>query len=123
MLNSHFFRFILIGFSNFIISILSFLWLKEYMLAGFAQAISYSLGIVWSFIFNTRFNFISENPLSHKVFRFLSLQLSLLLISSLCIPLVMRFTTPLSSWLIVMIPCTLINFFICKEWVFSKKPY
>ena len=122
-----FIKFIVVGFSNFLVSYATFLVLISLMFktswsAGLAQAISYSAGIVWSFYWNGRWTF-RVNSLQRSTFvRFLLWQLTLLALSSILIAVWVNQSSLAAGiiWILVMGPVTLLNFTGTRWFVFRR---
>ena len=144
-------KFIVVGLSNFAISFAVFYLLYKWKLSGvfyglFGQAgkgledfilqlgatsldatlaniFGYGAGVINSFIWNKFWTFQVKHETAAQLGRFLALNLSCLILSSASLFL---FTDSLGwsylpVWLITMGIVTLLNFFISKLWVFSKK--
>ena len=118
------FRFGLVGLSNFGISFGAFqgcLWAfspSETKVAS-SQAISYAIGILWSFFWNRRFTFSSAGRMLPQAARFIAIQAMFLFVSATLISVGARFVTPTISWLAVMTIITGLNFALTKRWVFK----
>ena len=119
----HLVKFIIIGASNTIISYIVFSILYNKLLAGdvfYSQCLSYTAGIIWSFIWNKRWTF-SEKPNRWASFaQFLTLQLILLLISAFALDIAkgnLDWNINL-IWGCVMAVSTAINFVMTKYLVF-----
>ena len=130
---SHLARFIVVGCSNMLVSMAVFegaLDLLPQMAwqAGIAQALSYSGGICWSFVWNRNWTFASQGHRLKQSLRFLSVTLAMLCLSSLALHILvdlMRFQTTI-CWIAVMAIVTLFNFVLLKTWVFgdrSRRPF
>ena len=123
--DSRFIRFLAVGCSNFVVSY-SVFWggmqvFPLFRLRVFlSQIISYSAGIVWSYFWNRKITFSSRGPVAAQMARFVFLQVILALATALLISIgVDRLGfSPAVSWLAVMIPATLVNFLVCRWWVF-----
>jgi len=119
----HLVKFIIIGASNTIISYIVFSILYNKLLAGdafYSQCLSYTAGIIWSFIWNKRWTF-SEKPNRWASFApFLTLQLILLLISAFALDIAkgnLDWNINL-IWGCVMAVSTAVNFVMTKYLVF-----
>lgn len=91
--------------------------------ATLANIFGYGAGVINSFIWNKFWTFQVKHETAAQLGRFLALNLSCLILSSASLFL---FTDSLGwpylpVWLITMSIVTLLNFFISKLWVFSKK--
>lgn len=123
--DGRFVRFVLVGASNTIVSFCVFealVHLLRHAAFGItlAQFVGYSAGIVWSFVWNSRFTFHSRAPVVTRGVRFLVVQLSMALASTAGIGVcahVLRWA-PTPSWFAVMVPVTIGNFLLSKHWVF-----
>lgn len=120
-----FLRFVLVGLSNFAVSFSVFRVLVavsgsfEYK-ATVSQVASYAAGTIWSFIWNRRFTFRSTGSIPGQVTRFFVLQAILAAVSSGLIGLfvdVMSFPAS-PTWFVVMGFITIVNYLLCKRWVF-----
>jgi len=121
---SEFARFLIVGVSNTAVSALLFwLWLTrvpgELGSAFVAQAASYLGGLVWSYTWNRSWTFGAGAEGAGA--RFVLLQLTLLVASSLSIGLLVgEMGRPASIiWPLVMIPITLLNYVGQRHWVFG----
>lgn len=127
MIDTRLIRFILVGCSNFVVSLLTFEFFLEttndfQMRLAVAQASSYGAGLVWSFIWNRRYTFRSIGPWSNQFMKFLAIQLSLASGSALLIWLIADFMFQLQatlSWFVVMGPFTILNYFLSRNYVFK----
>lgn len=119
----HLVKFLIIGASNTVISYTVFFVLYNTVLAGnafYSQCLSYTAGVLWSFLWNKRWTF-SENPNRWASFpSFMVLQLMLLLISAFALDAAtgnLHWNITL-IWMCVMAISTAINFVITKYLVF-----
>lgn len=119
------FRFGAVGISNFVISFSAFRFLfrsvPDFPLkTPIVQAVSYGVGIIWSFVPNRILTFRSKGHIAKEGTKFLALQLALLLISSLLLAVAVdrMHYNPHISWFIVMAAITAVNFLLCRNWVF-----
>ncbi len=119
-------RFGAVGVSNAAISFFAFhagLLALNGMSAGpgIAQVIGYAAGTAWSFLWNRKFTFRAAGTASRQALRFVLVQAALAASSGffvwLCVSVAGWAPTP--AWITVMIPSTLINFLLCKRWVFA----
>ena len=128
MIDARLIRFILVGCSNFVVSLLTFeAFLKATnnfpMRVAAAQVISYSAGLVWSFIWNRKYTFCSSVPWGNQFLKFLVIQLSLAGGSALMIWLIVDFLFhihPTLGWFVVMGVVTLLNFYLSRKYVFMS---
>lgn len=122
-------RFLLVGTSNTVISY-SVYWFGFYWLfsnftykAAIAHTLSYSIGIVWSFLWNRYFTFKYQGTNNISTFsKFLLTQVTIMFFSSGAIALLVDYLRyePNLSWLVVMAIVTILNFVISKLWVFRS---
>lgn len=120
-----FLRFLMVGTSNFVISFTVF---RLLLLAPVSsplkiyacQLISFASGIVWSYFLNRRFTFRCEQPIGPQATRFVSLQVTFALLSSLSIGLLVNNlgVNPSLAWFGVMALVTIANYFLCRFWVY-----
>ncbi len=118
-------RFALVGLSNFAVSFSVFRGLValsgsfEYK-ATVSQIASYAAGTIWSFIWNRRFTFRSTDSILGQGTRFVVLQASLAVVSSGLIGVLVDIMSfPASpTWFVVMGFITIVNYLLCKRWVF-----
>jgi putative flippase GtrA len=121
-----FFRFLIIGLSNTLISYFVFV-LSLYILPGFyiktsiAQILSYASGMLWSFYWNRTWTFAATQAVPRQLNRFLLVQLGLLALSALLMGiLVDYFILPATPcWVVVMVLITIVNYLLQKSWVFA----
>ena len=118
-------RFLAVGFSNFVVSftvfrvLLALPWSFQFK-ASLCQLASYAVGTVWSFFWNRRFTFRSQDPVLGQAIRFVTLQASLAVVTASLIGLfvdILEFA-PTLSWLVIMGGATVVNFLLAKRWVF-----
>ena len=122
-----FFRFIAVGFTNFLVSF-SVFWLclttpfSFPLKASLSQLLSYSCGIIWSFYWNRRVTFRTTGSVIKQASRFISLQISLGIISVILIGYMVDFLDgpPTLTWVVVMTAITIINYLLSKFWAFKK---
>lgn len=120
-------RFLIVGFSNFLISFGVFQLLLRLpdrfpFAVSLYQLISYGAGILWSFLWNRRFTFRSHGAVLEQGARFVSAQIVFALVSALAIGIAVdRFhLPPTPTWIGVMALITLTNFVVTKLWVFGR---
>lgn len=120
-----FIRFLLVGCSNFIVSFAVFyslISLPTRFAASIlvAQIASYSVGTLWSFIWNRRFTFRSKGNPVWQAFRFFVLQVSLAVLSAVAIETVVIAIglAPTHAWFVVMTLITIVNYFLSRSWAF-----
>ena len=121
-------RFLAVGCSNFVVSFVSFrIFLAITEAFQFrlivAQAISYTLGIIWSFLWNKKFTFHGSGPWRKQLYRFIAVQALLGGVSALLIWMLAEVLFSLNDsviWFAVMIPLTLVNFSLTKRYVFGQ---
>lgn len=117
-------RFLLVGVTNTVISYLVFI-LAYYLLFSrntlLAQPFSYSAGIAWSYYWNRKWTFQSNNTIHHEFLKFISVQILLLLLSTVALHLLIDYwgLNANVSWLFIMSLITVLNFILSKAIVFS----
>jgi putative flippase GtrA len=121
-----FFRFVIVGFSNFVIGYLLFISMLAVFSqvpfsASISQLISYSGGIAWSFLLNRKWTFKSNGYFGTHAVRFVTLQLGLAATSAALISLVSDVIgyNPKIAWFGVMAVITIINYALSKTWAFA----
>ena len=127
MKDSRFIRFIIVGISNALISFITFevtiKLLNNFVAKGTAaQSISYTAGIIWSYTFNRKWTFKSSNKVGPEVIRFIVVQLSLLLLSSVTVGIAVDgIDLPYRlSWATIMFFITILNYFLMKKLVYRS---
>jgi len=115
-------RFGSVGVCNTAISFLTFyamIHLTEHPF--FSQVVSYSAGIIFSYVLNSIWTFTSTMNKITMV-RFFILQLVLLLLSSISVHVFVKvlLVNANISWLLVMVVITIINFLLSNVWVFKQ---
>ena len=124
LINKSFYRFIVVGISNTIISYLTFIIAYHFIVKSntiISQILSYSAGIVWSFIWNRRWTFKSKKSMSKEFLLFVLTQVVMLVLSTALLYLIVdRYHYPASiSWVCVMAIITILNFVMLKIVVFK----
>lgn len=125
---SRFIRFLVIGCSNALVSFIAYLLAIKILprtpgMASVAQTISYSAGILWSYIWNRIWVFCSKRSVMQEGIRFIIVQLSLLITSALAIGLAVDIFNfhRIWAWLFVMAFITLLNYLLLKFWAFRDE--
>lgn len=116
-------RFSIVGSSNMLISYVMFQVILELSnIAYISQVLSYAAGIVWSYLVNSRWTFQQTNYKRSQLFRFIVLQISLLIFSSAILGLTVDilYYEHNISWLGTMTVVTVINYYLSHHWVFDK---
>ena len=126
-LNKPVIRFLLVGISNTIVSYLVFLFGYHILFVGdtlLSQPLSYSIGIAWSYYWNRKWTFQSSAVAGREFFRFLIVQIALLLLSTGLIYYVVKWwhINASISWIFVMIFITALNYLLTKRFVFKIVP-
>jgi putative flippase GtrA len=124
MLDKKLLKFVIVGDSNTLVSYMAFFVLYNYCFSEHtvvSQALSYFLGILWSFTWNRKWTFDSENHYFNEFIRFFISQLSMLLLSTTALYiLVDLYSYDVNlSWFSVTLFLPLLNFFLLKTWVFQ----
>lgn len=117
-----FIRFSIVGISNTIISILVY-DLLVYLGGQFivSNIVSFMIGILNSYFWNTRWVFkINESKNSGIIFKFITVNLVVLAINSICLFLLVNrlFLNVYIAQIIVTMFCVAINFLLNKNWTF-----
>lgn len=118
-------RFMLVGASNFLVSFATFNLMLLVLPGGIyevaaSQLISYAVGTVWSFFWNRRFTFGSDAHAGRQAVRFVALQAALAVSSSALISHCVHGLglSPRPAWFAVMAVVTVVNYALCRWWVF-----
>jgi putative flippase GtrA len=123
-----FYRFLVVGISNFSISFAIFSALSISLppfqsRIAISQGISYCCGILWSFIWNKKWSFSEKGGNNRSLFsKFVALQILLLFLSTWLIQFLISFLLfgKNIAWFCTMFIITLLNFSTLKLWVFRK---
>ena len=124
VIDKSFYRFVIVGISNTIISYITFICIYKFIIVDntiVSQIFSYSAGIIWSFIWNRKWTFKSNNNAYKEFLLFVFSQLILLALSSLMLYVVIdkyHYSASL-GWIVVMAIITIINFFTLKFLIFK----
>jgi putative flippase GtrA len=88
--------------------------------AALSQLITYAVGITWSFWLNRRWTFRSAGNVAPQAARFTILQIVFALLSAAAIGIsVDHWGNPATtSWLVVMLVITGLNFVLSRGWAF-----
>lgn len=120
-----FFRFLIVGLSNTLISFLIFFLIFNILpdipgMASLSQGGSYCAGILWSYFWNRRWVFKSNKKILGEGGRFLFTQVILLVISSVSVGAMVDFLHfyYIISWVVVMVFITIFNYLLLKVWTF-----
>jgi len=116
-------RFVVVGLSNTLISYLIFILLHGLLGVAFAsQAVSYAVGILWSYAWNSRWTFEQASYSRTQFIKFILAQLSLLAASALLLGLAVDILQlhATASWIAIMALITLVNYVVTKKWVFAR---
>ena len=124
LLHTQLSRFIIIGFSNTFIGYIVFIVTYNSFLAGnvfSSQCISYSVGILWSFVWNMKWTFSSKRHKWKLFLPFFFLQIALLFSSAFLLTVAKQNLNWNISliWLCVMAIITIANFALLKFLVFK----
>lgn len=123
LLHTQLSKFITIGISNTIISYIVFIVAYNSFFVGnsfFSQCISYSVGILWSFIWNKKWTFSSKKHKWVLFLPFVILQIMLLFLSAYLLSIAeqkLDWNITL-IWICVMTIITITNFIFLKILVF-----
>ena len=119
-------RFLLVGASNTLLSYVVFrlglgLFAGLAAPAAIAQAVAYSAGIAWSFVWNRSWTFRSAAPVAGSFARFGAVQLLLLGVSSALLGVAVDGlgwpATPV--WVLVLGAVAVVNFWLQRRFVFA----
>ncbi len=126
-MRARWFRFSLVGTSNLVLSLSTF-WVVFHALpdsrfrAGAAQLAAYALGTVWSYFWNRRWTFASDQNVATEAARFVATQALFAGLSSLLMHLTVDLAglPKLPAWLAVSAFVTILNFLTARYWVFRQ---
>jgi putative flippase GtrA len=125
LLTAHLGRFVVVGLSNLALSYAVFtgcLWLLVGFAARgtFSQLVTYTVGTLWSYYWNRRWTFRSQQAIAGEASRFVAVQIGCALVSTALIGLSVDWLKLHASlsWVIVMGFITLLNFTLLKLWAF-----
>jgi putative flippase GtrA len=111
-------RFGLVGVSNTVIGFTVFRGALHLFAAFYSQALSYTVGMLWSYYWNRRWTFQSQSNVAREATRFFGLQIAFMLVSAALLGLLVdrfHFAAGL-SWLGVVVVITALNFVASRYW-------
>jgi putative flippase GtrA len=126
MINPRFIKFLIVGCSNTLLSFLVFYWASTTFFETslfYAQCTSYLAGVLWSYAWNSLFTFESKIN-SADFFRFSLTQVSMMVLSAFLISHLTKVWSDINLnivWLLVMLFITVLNYSLCKYFVFRVK--
>ncbi|MET0795615.1 MAG: GtrA family protein [Polyangiaceae bacterium] len=114
-------RFGVVGVSNTVIGYSVFRGAHRVLPAAVSQALSYLVGMLWSYYWNRRWTFKSQGNVASEAARFFSLQVGFLILSAGLLGLLVDHLgqNPTLSWLGVSVLCTALNFVASRFWAFK----
>jgi putative flippase GtrA len=114
-------RFGVVGVSNTVLGYTVFRGAHRVLPAAVSQALSYLVGMLWSYYWNRRWTFKSQGNLAREAARFFSLQIGFLLASAAMLGLLVDHLrqNPTASWIGTSALCTLLNFVASRFWAFK----
>ena len=114
-------RFGVVGVSNTLIGYTVFRVAHRVLPAAVSQALSYLVGMLWSYYWNRRWTFKSQGNMASEAARFFSLQIGFLLLSSTLLGLLVDHLhqNPTLSWVGTAALCTILNFVASRFWAFK----
>ena len=114
-------RFGVVGVSNTVIGYTVFRGAHRAFPAAVSQALSYLVGMLWSYYWNRRWTFKSQGNVASEAARFFSLQIGFLLLSASLLGLLVDHLrqNPSASWLGTTALCTVLNFIASRFWAFK----
>ena len=122
-----FYRFLVVGISNTVISFMAYYFTLTVLpntlgMASLAQTISYCAGIFWSYFWNRIWVFESSDHVVKEGWRFLTVQLSLMLLSAALIGLLVDLfkVDHVWAWVVVMGFITVLNYGLLRLWTFRS---
>jgi putative flippase GtrA len=127
-----FIRFIIVGLSNVLITLLFFqiifsLHIWDGVNAAMSQAIAYTISVIWSFFWHRNLTFKSRGKIKKEFWKFALTNCAYLIISSGLIGLgIDYFKMPKTLvWIIVVGTLSITSFMLYRFWIFyfEKGPY
>ena len=120
-------KYIFFGGLSALIEFLSYALLKQFINGGDFQiglisAISFSLGLISSFLFNKFLVFQKKDKQSKEVFQFICLGLVNLIISSTLTVLLSKIIDPIFAKIVTMALIVVWNFLLMNFVIFKKTP-
>jgi len=114
-------RFGIVGVSNTLLGFTVFRGAHRVLPAAASQALSYLVGMLWSYYWNRRWTFKSQGNVASEATRFFSLQVGFLLLSAAMLGLLVDHLhqNPTVSWLGTSALCTALNFVASRFWAFK----
>jgi putative flippase GtrA len=114
-------RFGLVGVSNTVLGYTVFRGAHRVLAAAVSQALSYLVGMLWSYYWNRRWTFKSQGNVASEATRFFCLQVGFLLLSASLLGLLVDrlHENPTLSWVGTAGLCTILNFFASRFWAFK----
>jgi putative flippase GtrA len=114
-------RFGVVGVSNTVIGYTVFRGAHRILPAAVSQALSYLVGMLWSYYWNRRWTFKSQGNVASEAARFFSLQVGFLLLSAGMLGLLVDHLhqNPTASWLGTSVLITILNFVASRFWAFK----
>ncbi len=115
-------RFVIVGVSNTALGYGIFRAANILMPAFGAQCVSYAISMLWSYYWNRRWTFQSQDNVASEASRFFTTQIAFMLLSSAALGyLVDRKHLPASlCWLGTVAIITVLNFLVSRYWSFKK---
>ncbi len=114
-------RFGVVGVSNTVLGYTVFRGAHRVFPAAVSQALSYLVGMLWSYYWNRRWTFKSQGNVASEAARFFSLQVGFLLLSASLLGLLVDHLrqNPTLSWIGTAALCTVLNFIASRFWAFK----
>jgi putative flippase GtrA len=114
-------RFGLVGVSNTVLGYTVFRGAHRVLPAAVSQALSYFVGMLWSYYWNRRWTFKSQANVASEAARFFSLQVGFLVLSASLLGVLVDHLheNPTASWLGTAVLCTVLNFVASRFWAFK----
>lgn len=114
-------RFGVVGVSNTVLGYTVFRGAHRVLPAAVSQALSYLVGMLWSYYWNRRWTFKSQGNVASEAARFFSLQVGFLLLSASLLGLLVDHLheNPTLSWVGTAALCTVLNFVASRLWAFK----
>lgn len=114
-------RFGVVGVSNTLLGYSVFRGAHRVLPAAASQALSYLVGMLWSYYWNRRWTFKSQDNVASEAARFFSLQVGFLLLSAALLGLLVDHLhqNPTLSWIGTSALCTVLNFVASRFWAFK----
>jgi putative flippase GtrA len=123
-------RFVVVGGSNFVVSVAAFYGAFHYLPLGawngrgaLANVLAYAAGMINSFLLNRAWTFKARGPLARHAMRFTALNAATLTVSTATVHLLVDRAgwPPLPVWLPLTVAILLAHYLGMKHWAFEER--